>query len=666
MGSGNKRASRKGGARRKFNIRRKLLLYITAVMLVTTLLLTGVFWNTSLFHEIKLEKESQLAEVAQVLETIKNNETLNAEVRGLFVEDYLNRLRLVRSLLESNLHGNADPAKWQNIADTVDVAAIHVIGSDGVIVQSSAPASIGLDFYAHPELAEFIPLIESNSREAYYVDMEGISITTGHQQVYMGLRSDYMGGSVIQLEISMDDLYDYEDAYNIKWYVSTIPTRRYRTIFVVDGTTDELLGISENNKQTLEIDDRLETLRTALEEPQVIQVNGESQVVYVEEYNGMLIGCASTMAQLMENVKAYMVVVALCLVGLSALVGITLYFLIDWLMLRKVEEINSGLVRFVSGESDVMFGPGNTNELSELAENLNKVLGAIQVTGTRLAQVVNGMSQEVEAYEYYPELNQFFFSDHLLELMNMTEKECKDKIVEVFEKQRLRGEELGAEIVENVEYYITKDGRLLHIHRTVSYNASYAFVEDVSAQRDREDMLRQDLRHSEERSYVDELTGLSNRRRLAEYLEQWKKQNPKGRGVMLMMDLDNFKMVNDTAGHAEGDRLLRLFAQLLNHQFREGDIKARLGGDEFVVFLPLYVAPKEVERRGRRFLETVRQELREYYTKYHVSVSIGVAYMDENCPDLDTLGERADAAMYIAKRSGKDSLYIDGSSILKT
>ncbi len=652
-----RRLSNKGGKKR-LNMRLKILTYISLVMLVAGVALLAVCWLISMGHELSMEKASSRTIIDQIVENMKINEELEDEARQLFLNDRLNRLELVNALAESSPDGAVSNEEWQEAAKSRGLDVIHVIGLDGVILQSSAPACIGLDISDDPRAAEILPLLEDPERVDPVIDLQGVSLAAGEETVNLAIRSDYLGGSVIWIEASPETLTKFEDAYSIERYFGTIPTRHYRTVFAIEEATDQLLGVSANNDQALQIENRKEMLLTALQDPQIMVVNGEKQLVCVQDHEGMLIGCATTLQHMKENVNTYMRVIAACLAGLSVLIVVALFFLIDRLVLRGVENINEGLLRFVSGERDISFGRGSTRDLDELADNLDKVLAVIQLAGTRLSTIANDMGQGVAAYEYYPKLNQFFFSDHLLDIMAMTEEECKARIVEVFQQRVEKVKQNDNEMMDNVESVVTKDGRLLHIHRTISLDTLYAFVEDVSAQRDREDLLRQDLSDSEKRNYQDELTGLDNRRRLTEYVQKWRAEDPEGQGVMLMMDLDNFKTVNDTAGHAEGDALLRRFAQLLRRQFRENDIKARLGGDEFVVFLTGYLSPETVAKKGERFLQAVHRELDEYYTKYHVSVSIGVAYMDKDCVDFAALYEKADAAMYQAKRIGKDSLYI--------
>jgi len=122
---------------------------------------------------------------------------------------------------------------------------------------------------------------------------------------------------------------------------------------------------------------------------------------------------------------------------------------------------------------------------------------------------------------------------------------------------------------------------------------------------------------------------------------------------MLMLDLDDFKDVNDSLGHAVGDELLKLVATRLHAAMREGDIVARLGGDEFTVILPDIGGPDAVDNAVRRLIEIISQPYVLEAIDLYVSASIGVAMYPEDGQDVDELLKHADLAMYRAKSRGR-------------
>jgi diguanylate cyclase (GGDEF)-like protein/PAS domain S-box-containing protein len=156
-------------------------------------------------------------------------------------------------------------------------------------------------------------------------------------------------------------------------------------------------------------------------------------------------------------------------------------------------------------------------------------------------------------------------------------------------------------------------------------------------------------------AYYDTLTGLPNRARLRDLIYEATAACPAGSYVALaFLDIDNFKDVNDTLGHAAGDELLVEFAQRLRAQIQPGDKLGRLGGDEFVIVLPNRNAT-EASTVASRITEALAMPLRIGTRQVPMSASIGISIYPDNATDIDTLIQQADAAMYKAKRAGRST-----------
>ncbi|WP_199085621.1 GGDEF domain-containing protein [Bosea sp. ASV33] len=150
----------------------------------------------------------------------------------------------------------------------------------------------------------------------------------------------------------------------------------------------------------------------------------------------------------------------------------------------------------------------------------------------------------------------------------------------------------------------------------------------------------------------DPLTGAMNR----SGLEQWLAQQSHGeqRAALLLVDIDHFKQLNDTLGHAAGDRILRLFASAVQEQLRSTDILARQGGDEFAVILP-DVGVREAVRVAERLRGAFRDKVADLADiGLQPTLSIGVAEVELGGRVLDDLLVEADEALYRAKRLGRD------------
>jgi len=179
-------------------------------------------------------------------------------------------------------------------------------------------------------------------------------------------------------------------------------------------------------------------------------------------------------------------------------------------------------------------------------------------------------------------------------------------------------------------------------------------VEDVTAEARSEDRIRYQAEH-------DELTGLVNRAVLMAELERAleDRRNPSRRVGVLTLDLDRFKEVNDTLGHAYGDDLLRSIAGRLPDAVRAGDLVARLGGDEFAVLLRDDVDLDGVVATAERIAKTCSEPIVLHDVPVSVGVSIGITLSPDHGSAADDLVRRADIAMYAAKRGGESYRLFD-------
>ena len=176
----------------------------------------------------------------------------------------------------------------------------------------------------------------------------------------------------------------------------------------------------------------------------------------------------------------------------------------------------------------------------------------------------------------------------------------------------------------------------------------------------RSDALEEHIAHAkkiEHLAYHDSLTGLPNRSFFSQLLSHGiaEAKRYERRFALLFLDLDRFKIINDTLGHDAGDELLIEVARRLSASLRETDTVARLGGDEFVVLLPEMNDEKELSAVAKKILLAVSKPFRLAGQDLRVTVSIGISAFPLDGEDEQTLVKNADTAMYHAKESGKNN-----------
>jgi diguanylate cyclase (GGDEF)-like protein len=124
--------------------------------------------------------------------------------------------------------------------------------------------------------------------------------------------------------------------------------------------------------------------------------------------------------------------------------------------------------------------------------------------------------------------------------------------------------------------------------------------------------------------------------------------------AVLMLDLDRFKVINDTMGHDVGDQLLKAVAERLTGVTRKSDTIARLGGDEFVVVLPQIPSPNDAAKLAERTLHVFQEPFIFDGHQLKITTSIGIAVYPDDGKEIEILLKNADNAMYRAKEQGRD------------
>ena len=175
-------------------------------------------------------------------------------------------------------------------------------------------------------------------------------------------------------------------------------------------------------------------------------------------------------------------------------------------------------------------------------------------------------------------------------------------------------------------------------------------VQDISERKHYQQQLETQAKH-------DLLTGLPNRSLLNDRIEQGiaRAHRLSYFLVLIFIDLDNFKFINDSLGHAAGDELLKEVAKRLTGSLRESDTVARLGGDEFVLVVNDYYSVRRVMSLLERIIREIGRPIAIGGNEFQVGASLGVAMYPSDAVDAETLLRRADVAMYAAKARGRNT-----------
>lgn len=187
-------------------------------------------------------------------------------------------------------------------------------------------------------------------------------------------------------------------------------------------------------------------------------------------------------------------------------------------------------------------------------------------------------------------------------------------------------------------------------------NVNRKFIKKLEEQKSEIEKLKAELKRAKEEANIDPLTGLKNRRSferaLTEFFRDYKKFGYPF--SVIVLDLDNFKRINDTYGHMAGDRVLKEIGNILKNYLRAKDVPARTGGEEFAIILP-GITKEEAMGVAERLRKVIANYTVDYEgIKINPTASFGVAEVSPDIGSAEEVLKKADENLYKAKRAGKN------------
>ncbi|TYS82939.1 bifunctional diguanylate cyclase/phosphodiesterase [Rossellomorea aquimaris] len=156
-------------------------------------------------------------------------------------------------------------------------------------------------------------------------------------------------------------------------------------------------------------------------------------------------------------------------------------------------------------------------------------------------------------------------------------------------------------------------------------------------------------------AHFDLLTNVYNRNYIMEKFTQFTEEAEDRKMAVFFIDLDRFKIINDTLGHHTGDRVLKEVAQRLKKECDKEDIIARQGGDEFIIFIPFLASEEEAALKASKIVKALSKSYNLFGETYHITASLGISLYPDDGEEIHNLVKNADMAMYAAKEKGKNN-----------
>lgn len=355
------------------------------------------------------------------------------------------------------------------------------------------------------------------------------------------------------------------------------------------------------------------------------------------------------------------------------LMGIGLGLVINWVLQKLVVSRIATLTRTLRevaarGDSSARVKVQGNDEVATLAMTLNNMMAALEASEeairqdeARLRVILNSVQTGIVIID--AETHQVIEVNEVVpHLCGRTREEfvgaqCKEVVCSVPGEGCFARD--SSELPVRCECLLpTKDGQGISIIRhatVVTLNGRQCILEsflDITERKRAEQAIYYQAHH-------DTLTGLPNRLAFHTALAKTlaRAQEHSEQAAVLLLDLDRFKVANDTLGHMAGDNILQLVSSRLQQCVRGDDLVARLGGDEFAMLLPTLRDRRDADAVATRVLEALRQPVEVDGFEIHPTTSIGISIFPHDGTTVSTLIQNADVALYQAKDQGRDTFY---------
>ncbi|MDR3746360.1 MAG: EAL domain-containing protein [Acidobacteriaceae bacterium] len=342
-----------------------------------------------------------------------------------------------------------------------------------------------------------------------------------------------------------------------------------------------------------------------------------------------------------------------------------------WLR-RRVIKLDDGVAVTVSDTTEIRATEDRYRNLSNLSNSVFETapFSIIETDLNGMIRAMNHAAEKLTGYERSETVGKIPLTalHDANELSQQPDDARSQDDLAIDDFMRLTAQAATGEVEERDWTYIQRDGTTLPVHVAITavrdgdgkISGFIAIASDISERRQLMTYLNHMASH-------DQLTGLPGRKMLRERISDAIERTIKnGRKVaVFVIDLDQFKRLNDTLGHRAGDEILVGMAERMQESLRRSDTLGRLGGDEFVVVMPHIANVADVERCAQRLVERISSTDRIGDRAVNLTASIGVCVYPDFADNVDNMLERADAATYAAKENGRNQYQIFADAMLK-
>ena len=535
----------------------KILLRKITALLVIVGLIEIIIFSIITYNAKHNETTKHLNEMLSQFEiSYRQNETNINEKIELYTIDYLNRTYAINFIISNNqsLQTVEGLKKLQHL---MNVSSIHLVDKQGVVVISTEESSIGLNLLEYESSKEFWNIIRGTSSDGYAISLETASIGTEKVVNYIGVTSSIPEYSMVQIGVDESVMDDLLSTTTLSYLLEHTPTVFSESILAVDSSNGEILAMTKNNEQKFDVsgissnEELLEVLQNA-SNGCILKINGSYHFVKTMLVDNILLVATNSCTSFFTELLFQIGLIGVTIVVIILILIILLKIFLKKYVLNDINSISKNIEELNSGSNNVVFEDAATPEMQSLSNLLNGWRNSYQYKDQRISRIITSLDSHIAIFECIYSINSNYFSNNMQSVLGISDlKWSKISSSPASFEQYI--DKLLAQ--QSEDKLIEINNRILMITPFKSSNEFYGLILDKTLEINT-------LRATQQTASTDQLTGLLNRNAFETLTINSLSKNPDS-GILLIFDLDNFKTINDTLGHPEGDKVLQQFANCL-------------------------------------------------------------------------------------------------------
>lgn len=612
------------------------------------ILILPVNIGLQMYLQHKNHKESTDELFRQLEQVIQTNERDLEQEKQVFSEKCIQSAEMAAYFVEHFPKVVSNLENTRELAQKLDVDELHFFTSDGTIYAGSHPEYYGFSFYSGEQMSFFLPMLEDPTLELCQEIMPNTA--EGKEMQYAAVWMED-GSGIVQIGMEPERLLQQMEEKSLKKVVQNFLSDMSSYLHVVDRDTNQIIASTAENLLGYDLNTgKMEDW----EETKIVETHrcfrGKSYCVYIKPYQNYLLVRTYLSMKILKGIVMSTILSLLYIL----LVGMVIVRTIIWYINKKLSNnlilIVDDLKKIENGNLENITITTGIKEFDELILYINQLLKSIRLNWNKLTSVIDKSQIPIGVFEYNLFYKKLYMNERLLEILGI-ENDKKSSMETMAHRVESKLDRIRERMINGGEhvYKYNRNGEELYlrIEKLTDEQSVTYYVTDVSQMWKEIHLLRV-------QSSRDSLTELYNRRGFHERLEILFSAPKKiGNAVLIMLDADGLKEINDIYGHLSGDEYLKQISRIINSAASKNVIAARLGGDEFAVFLYGYDSKEEIERKMRELQERRGEYVLIQGRKTAVEFSMGWAFYPEDSEDYHEMMHKADEEMYEDKRRRK-------------